>query len=520
LAPEERDAPRTLRPTNETTRGGGPRRRPIFTFLLALAGRVRRRCATRCPKPVSSRHRAVPAYRGRPHRSAVPARALRAANSPRMTHTLRAALPEIRPLMALTAPIVAGFASSTLIAVVDTVMIAPLGTVPLAAASLTASALILFYSAIYGLLNASGIRISEKLGAEAPGEVRAAMRAGLFLAVLAGIAGSAAMALLFRALPLLGLPPDVLAALGPYWMTMAMTLLPWAVGIVLIGALNAEARPWQGFAVGAVQLAANVPLNWALIYGAGLGLLGAGLASLAATLVSLPVAWWFIGRIARRRVARTAPLIPELAAQWRAGWPMAVSFTAEGGGYALAGLMLGALGAAALAANQIVQSVMAVLYMLPLGLATATSLRVSFARGENAPERLRPILTASILIVAAWMLLFILLLVLGGRGFARLLSDDPEVIALATTLFFVLALMQVFDGVQSSSMGALRGLLDTRWPMALTLGGYWLVALPAAWWLAFPGGLGAPGIWLGYTIGVALAAVALPWRFWRKTRPR
>lgn len=435
-----------------------------------------------------------------------------------MRNALRPALAEVRPLLALTVPIVAGFACSTLITVVDTVMIAPLGTVPLAAASLAASALILFYSAIYGLLAASGIRISENLGANAPGGARAALRAGLLLAAISGAAGVAAMALLFSALPLLGVPAEVLVALGPYWMIMATTLLPWAVSIVLIGALNAEGRPWQGFLVGAFALVANVPLNWALIYGAGLGLPGAGLASLAVTLLAIPLGAWLLLRAVRGRAPGAPPIRPEIALQWRAGWPMAVSFTAEGGGYAVAGLMLGGLGAAALAANQIVQSVVVVLYMLPLGLATATSLQVGFARGEGATERLRPVLLAAILIVTLWMAAFIVALVLGGSAVARLLSDDAEVIALATTLFLVLALMQVFDGVQSASMGALRGLLDTRWPMAMTILGYWAVALPAAWALGFPGGLGAPGVWLGYTIGIALAAVLLPWRFWHRTR--
>lgn len=435
-----------------------------------------------------------------------------------MMTVLRPALAEVRPLLGLTVPIVAGFACSTLIAVVDTVMIAPLGTVPLAAVSMSASALILFYSAIYGFLSASGIRISEHLGANSPGAMRAALRAGLLLAGIAGALGGLAMAGLFNALPLLGPPEPVLAMLGPYWMVMAMTLLPWSVCVVLIGALNAQGRPWQGFLIGAVQLVANVPLNWGLIYGAGLGILGAGLASLIAVVVSIPVAIWLLGRSGRDSGGDSCPLRPEFALQWRAGWPMAVAFTAEGGGYAAAGLMLAGLGAAALAANQIVQTVMVVLYMLPLGLATATALQVGFARGEGATRRLRPVLLAAILTVVLWMGLVITLLVLGGARLAGMLSNDAEVVALASTLFLVLALMQVFDGVQSASMGALRGLLDTRWPMGITIFGYWIVALPAAWVLGFHAQLGAAGVWLGFASGVVVAGVVLPWRFWWKTR--
>ncbi len=429
------------------------------------------------------------------------------------------ALREARPLLALTAPIVAGLATSTLVSVVDTVMVAPLGTIPLAAVALTTSALILFYSAIYGLLGASGVRVAERIAAGAAGEARAALRAGLVLAAASSALAAGAMLALRAALPLLNQPAEVIAIIGPYWTVMAITLIPWAASIVLIGALSAADRAWLGCAVGVGQLALNVPLNVLLIYEAGLGLLGAGLASLLATALSLPLAALFLRRTPVGAAGgRTAPLAPEVSVQWRAGWPMAVGFTAEGGGYAVAGLMLGGLGAAALAANQIVQSVTGVLYMIPLGLATATALRVGDARGRGGAERLRPILLAAVLLVSGWMAAILNALVVGREPLARAFTADEEVVAIAAALFLVLALMQVFDGVQSAAMGALRGLFDTRWAMVATVIGYWVVALPAAWALAYRGGFGAPGIWLGYAIGVALAAIALPWRFWRLTR--
>ena len=68
-------------------------------------------------------------------------------------------------------------------------------------------------------------------------------------------------------------------------------------------------------------------------------------------------------------------------------------------------------------------------------------------------------------------------------------------------------------------MGALRGLMDPRWPMAVTLIGRWLIALPADWAPGLPVGLGAAAaVWSGYTLGIVLAAIILSWRFWRRTR--
>jgi MATE family multidrug resistance protein len=230
----------------------------------------------------------------------------------------------MRSLVALTVPIVAGFAGSTPITVVDTVMIAPLRTVPLGAAWLATSGLILFHSAIYGLLTASGIRIAEHVGAGGPVGVRGALRAGLLLALITGSIrgsiGASAMDLLFWLLPVVGTPQAFITEVGSYWMLMAATLLPWSMSIVLIGTLIAEGRPWPGFLVGALQLMANVSVNWALIHAAGLGLTGAGLASLLATVLSLPVAWLLLSQSTRQRPVPPAPLCPEMAVQWCVGW--------------------------------------------------------------------------------------------------------------------------------------------------------------------------------------------------------
>jgi MATE family multidrug resistance protein len=128
------------------------------------------------------------------------------------------------------------------------------------------------------------------------------------------------------------------------------------------------------------------------------------------------------------------------------------------------------------------------------------------------------------MIVTGWMLAVMAVLLIGGEAIARGLSDDPEVVALAATLFLAVAVMQISDGVQSTSLGALRGMLDTRQPTIVSLIAYWPVALPAGYFLGFVADLGAVGVWIGFCLGLSVAAVALPWRFWRltgaQTRPK
>lgn len=431
-----------------------------------------------------------------------------------------ASMMEIGPLIRLALPIVAGLAASTLIGVVDTVMIAPLGTLALAAASLTTAVIIIFYSALYGFLSAVGVEVAHRHGAGDAKGVSDALRAGLRLGLVSGALGTLLMAAIFFALPVLGQPAEVHAILGPYWLAMSGLLVPVAILMVVSQALNAIDRPWTASGFAFIGVILNMPLNYLLIWGVGpwpgFGLLGAGLASLVADGIALAIALWWLRRVGLWIADETPPgLLRRLA---RDGLPLGIGYAGEGAAFAVVGVLLGLFGAVALAANQIVQSVGAVLYMLPLGMAAAVSIRVSQARGAGADARLRPIAAAAIGLVTVWMVGVTAGLAILGDEISAALSDDATVIELAAAMFIVVATIQIADGIQSTALGALRGLADFRWPTSFTLGCYWLFALPVAWALGFLAGFGPLGVWAGYGAGILLAAVVLPLRYWRLTR--
>ncbi|MEM1289793.1 MAG: MATE family efflux transporter, partial [Pseudomonadota bacterium] len=115
--------------------------------------------------------------------------------------------------------------------------------------------------------------------------------------------------------------------------------------------------------------------------------------------------------------------------------------------------------------------------------------------------------------IVSWMALVMVGIVFGRRGLANLLSDDPKVVKLAASLFLIVAAMQIADGVQGTMLGAARGMMDNRVPVAITLICYWIVALPLGYALGVVMGLGPNGVWIGYGIGLAIAAAALTKRF-------
>ena len=429
---------------------------------------------------------------------------------------------EIGPLLALSVPMMVGLSATTLMGVVDTVMVAPLGTVPLAAVGIASAVAIVFIAALWGIVTVTGVRMAQAHGAGAARAVSAELRAGL---VLGGITGAAGAALMLGLLPFLGWigqPPAVMAAVPVYWALVALGLVPFTMFFVLKALFDTIGRPWAGVALSYLGVAMNVPLNWLLIYQLGLGLTGAGLASLLSQLASLGVAlavWRYWAVLAPFR-QRARGIGPRMRAQWRDGWPLTLGYAGEGGSYALIGVMIGWLGAEALAANQIVHAVAGLAYVFPLGMAGAASIRVGMAVGAGQGARLRPLLKAALLIVTTWMLGVMAVLLIAGEAIAGALSDDPAVIAIAVTLFLAVAVMQVADGVQSTTLGALRGMMDARWPTMVSLIAYWPVALPAGYVMGIVLNMGAVGVWIGFALGVGIAAVVLPIRYWHLTRPK
>jgi len=431
---------------------------------------------------------------------------------------------EIPAVLALAVPIVAGLGASTLLGVTDAVMLAPLGALPLAAVGITNAVAVILWASIYGLLSALSVRVGSAHGAGLGRRIPVILRNGLALGACVGLAGTAVMLSVWPLLPYLGQPPEVLAIMFPYWVTISLLMVPFAILTVFKSAFEAVNRPWLGTGFAFLAVIINIPLNYALIWGIGplpqLGLTGAGIGSLVAEALALLSAWafWRRAKSMRRLRLRAALSKAEMASVAREGAPLGLMYVAETGAMAVATLMIGTFGAVALAGNQVAMSVGGLLYMVPLGLSGAVAIRVAQERGAGNTDALRPITWAALGLGTVWLSAAAILLALYGRTVAGWITPDPQVITIAAAIFFVFAFAQVMDGVQSTMTGALRGLSDTGFPAMVSLGAYWVLGLPLGWVLAHPGGMGPSGIWAGFVIALGLAGVVLVWRFLQQTR--
>jgi MATE family multidrug resistance protein len=193
----------------------------------------------------------------------------------------------------------------------------------------------------------------------------------------------------------------------------------------------------------------------------------------------------------------------------RIGVPIGFHSTVELLLYAIAAVLIGQIGVTALAGHQIAINLASLTYMVPLGVSGAAATRVGNAIGRRDPTGARLAAEACLALGAGTMLVFAALFILLPGPLARLYTQDPAVIAVVTALLPIAAAFQVFDGLQVVGAGVLRGSADTTFPAAVAFLGYWVLALPIGWWLAFRAGLGARGLWWGFTVGLAAVALLL-----------
>jgi len=273
----------------------------------------------------------------------------------------------------------------------------------------------------------------------------------------------------------------------------------------------------------------NIVLNWLFIFGnwgaPELGVRGAAIASvvvqaLGAVLLALYAGWLPALRRFHLFQRFWRPDWQALRNVFRLGWPIGLTGLAEGGLFQASALMMGWLGAEALAAHGIALEITALSFMVHLGLSNAATVRVG--RADGAGDRLAmrdSALTAVALSFAFGLVMVALFLALPEALVALFLdTSKPEsapIIAFGAVLLAVAALFQMFDAMQVMALGLLRGVQDTKVPMWLASFSYWIVGIPASYILAFPLGLGGVGLWLGLVVGLVFASVLLMVRFWR-----
>lgn len=431
---------------------------------------------------------------------------------------MREILIELRRLLALAFPIVVTQLGNMLLGVVDTAMLGRVGREALDAAALGNIWAMGTMAIGMGVVLGIDPLVAQAQGAGDGRALGLLLQRGVVLALLISVPVMLLWTLTGPGLEMFGQSPHLAADAHAY----VLAQLPGAPAFLVFIALRSylQARGITGPAL-VIVLAANL-LNfvgdWALIYGElgmpALGVVGAGIATGVVRVFMAAGLAWLIGHHGLHRGAwvpwsRAAFDRAELLAIAGIGIGVGFQLGLEMWAFQAAMLLAGWLGEAELAAYTVVINVASVSFMIPLGISMAAVVRVGNLVGAGRPREAQRAAWVALALGAGVMGAAALVFVLGRESIPALYGVDPGVQALATATLPVAAAFQVFDGTQVVGCGVLRGMGQTRPAAWMNLVGYYALALPLAYWLAFERGQGVAGLWWGLTVGLLAVAAAL-----------
>ena len=420
--------------------------------------------------------------------------------------------------LSLATPVMIGQLGHIMVSVADTAMVGKVGVIPLAAAT--------FAGTFIAILMLFGIGVSYAITPmvaadehNRPQILKYVQNAFLVNTLL----GVLIVLLLLGISPFLGAfgqEEEVAATARPYLLIAGSSLLPLMIFQTFRQFSEGKSNTLFPMIVSIGANLLNVSLNYLLIFGKlgfpQMGLNGAGWATFISRVVMSVMMIWII-RKELKGFSWTfeSLLIKRLV---RLGVPSGLQYIFEVSAFAIAAIMVGWLGAEALAAHQIALNMAAVTYMAATGIAAAAQIRIANQMGLKDLLTLRQAGFTCFLLVAAFMTFcgtsFILF-----RGFLpSLYIDNLEVQELAASLLIIAAAFQISDGLQAVGLGVLRGLTDVKVPTLVTFMAFGVIAIPLGYLLGFTMNLGVRGVWYALSIGLTIAAILHIIRFQSLTK--
>ncbi len=427
----------------------------------------------------------------------------------------------------LASPVMVSQLGHVVVGMSDSIMVGKLGVVPLAAVSLSNSIFYLLFMFGIGVSYAITPLIAQADGENDSKKSSEILKHGLLVDMLTAAVLFILMIAASYLLKYLNQPEDVVLIAAPYLRIYALSIIPFMLFQTFRQFLEGLSMTVPPMSAAIIANVLNIGLNYVLIFGKfgiePMGAYGAAWATVIARVLMAAILLWYalkstrfkryFENIAWNKFSKTMTM-----KMLTMGLPIGLQLTFEVGAFTCAAIMVGWLGADALAAHQIALSLVSLSYMMATGIAAAATIRVGNFFGKKDKIAIYRTGVSTVLMAALFMAFCGVLFVVGKQFLPSLYIDNDEVIKISSVLIVVAAIFQISDGVQVVSLGALRGMGDIKAPTIITLIAYWVLALPIGYILGIRLEWGAEGIWYGLLIGLTVAAVLLFYRFVKLAR--
>lgn len=445
-------------------------------------------------------------------------------------------LPYYKRNLKVALPVMLTQLGASLVGLFDSMMVGHYATVDLAAVSFANAlffmAMVFAMGALMAITPLVGIQMGEmNIMPEKKAVIRQKIAVLFQNGMLFTMLQSALMLILLAGcIPFLsyfGQEPEVIEVARPYYILIVVSLVPFLVFTFFKQFLEGLGNTLVAMIITLAMNGLNILLNWIFIYGhwgaEAMGATGAGIGSLISRVgmaLCFGLAMWFhkdwkyyIQTFSWRNFSWS-----EIKQQIKLGFPIGAQTFLETFTFAASFVIIGWISKEALAAHQVANQIADMTFMIALGVGAATTIRVSHQLGEKNIVGVRMASNASIHLVLVINTIGAALMIGLRHYIPMLFTEDQEVIAIASKLIVIAGLFQYADGLQAVGAAMLRGITDVKVPMLIAFVAYILVGLSVGLVCAFPMGIGAAGIWIGFIFGLSLAAICFHIRFRRLMR--
>ena len=443
-----------------------------------------------------------------------------------MSHSM---MHEARKLLYIALPLIAAYLAEFAMFATTKMVVGKLGYLELAAVGISGNLAFEITVVLMGLLSIVGVLCAQYEGAKENLEVGMTVKQGFLISFLVGVPTMAAVWNIDYVLIWTGQDPQVIELSKPYIKALSGFVLPVLFFAVLRNFIAALSRPHMVMVISVLAVGINYILALWFVHGgyglAPMGVMGAGLAT---TIVSWMMFFGLLYLIYRTKNLRGYGVFqqgwhidwPRCREIFRLGIPVAALVLLEAGLFTASSILSGIINAETLAAYEVVLAWIGVPFVVALGIAEATMVRVAHGIGSNELVRARQ--SGMLGMMIGVVLLTILIVV--PIGFADAVigifiePEDPgflTVSTLAIHFLVIAAIFQVFDGLQAIAARALRSLKDNVAPLWIATFGYWVLGIGGGSFLAFGLDMDGAGLWWGLAMGLTTTGTLLAWRFHR-----
>ncbi|WP_372641992.1 MATE family efflux transporter [Ancylomarina sp.] len=427
-----------------------------------------------------------------------------------------------RGLIKLGIPVILAQLGQVTVGIIDNMMIGHVGTQELAAASFANTIFWLVIVLGTGFSYAITPLVGKARGRFEMNRVGDWFKASMWAVLSMGIFLSVVIFILSLFMDKMGQSADVILPAKEYLWIISLSIIPMMIFMGYKQFCEGLANTRVAMNIILIANLINVIFNYIFINGElglpAMGLNGAGYGTLISR-IFMAVSFFFVFKKGKsfkaygEIIEKAQFAIKDFIKIWKMGVPIGAQLVMEASAFMLSTIMMGWISVAGLAAHQVVLSISTISFMVYLGLASSTTIRVSSLFGENKIEEMRKAGWAAIHLVILMVLIIGLVFLFLRNQLPTLFSDDPMVIALAAQFIVVMLIYQLFDGLQIVFGSILRGMSDVNIPTLYTFIAYFIVSLPMGYFCAFTFGLKEVGIWWGLPAGLGTASILFMFRF-------